>query len=231
MKVAIAGGHGKIGRRLTRLLARQGDEVLSLIRNPDHAGDVSADGGQPAIVDLENDDGEKVAGAVGDSDAVVFAAGAGPGSGPARKETMDYGGAVKLIDAARQQGIGHYVMISAMGADADASGGQMAPYLRAKGKADEALRSSGVDHTIVQPGSLTDDPGTGRVRAGESVGRGSIARDDVALVLLEILNRAAPKGMTFELVEGDDDVSEALDKLQGHIQAAESRSDRPHPGA
>jgi uncharacterized protein YbjT (DUF2867 family) len=213
------------------LLARQGDEVLSLIRNPDHAGDVSADGGQPAIVDLENDDGEKVAGAVGDSDAVVFAAGAGPGSGPARKETMDYGGAVKLIDAARQQGIGHYVMISAMGADADASEGQMAPYLRAKGKADEALRSSGVDHTIVQPGSLTDDPGTGRVRAGESVGRGSIARDDVALVLLEILNRAAPKGMTFELVEGDDDVSEALDKLQGHIQAAESRSDRPHPGA
>src|SRR5882757_5507702 len=126
MKVAIAGGHGKIGRRLTRLLARQGDQVVSLIRNPDHAGDVSADGGQPAIVDLENDDGEKVAGAVGDSDAVVFAAGAGPGSGAARKETMDYGGAVKLIDAAKQQGSGHYVMISAMGADPDASEGAMA---------------------------------------------------------------------------------------------------------
>ena len=221
MKVAIAGGHGKIGRRLTRLLARQGDQVVSLIRNPDHAGDVSADGGQPAIVDLETEDHEKVAEAVGDSDAVVFAAGAGPGSGAARKETMDYGGAVKLIDAAKQQGTGHYVMISAMGADPGASEGPMAPYLRAKGKADEALRASGVDHTIVRPGSLTDDPGTGHVRAGESVGGGSIARDDVALVLLEILNRAAPKGMTFELVQGDDDVSEALDKLQDRVQATE----------
>jgi uncharacterized protein YbjT (DUF2867 family) len=221
MKVAIAGGHGKIARRLTRLLARDGDEVVSLIRNPDHAGDVSDDGGQPAVVDLENDDPEKVAAAVGDSDAVVFAAGAGAGSGAARKESMDYGGAVKLIDAAKRQGAGQYVMISAMGADPDAGDGAMAPYLRAKGKADEALRSSGLDHTIVRPGALTDDPGTGRVRAGESVGRGSIARDDVALVLFEILNRAAPKGMTFELVEGDDDVSEALDNLQARAQAPE----------
>jgi uncharacterized protein YbjT (DUF2867 family) len=231
MKVAIAGGHGKIGRRLTRLLARQGDDVVSLIRNPDHAGDVRADGGQPAVVDLENDDAEKVAEAVGDSDAVVFAAGAGPGSGAARKETMDYGGAVKLIDAAKQQGARHYVMVSSMGADPNASDGAMAPYFRAKGKADEALRSSGLDYTIVQPGGLTDDPGTGRVRAGESVGRGSIERDDVALVLLQILNRAAPKGMTFQLVDGNDEVSEALDKLQGEAQTPESMSDRPHPGA
>jgi uncharacterized protein YbjT (DUF2867 family) len=189
-----------------------------LIRNPDHAGDVSADGGQPAVVDLENDDAEKVAGAVGDSDAVVFAAGAGPGSGAARKETMDYGGAVKLIDAAKQRGTGHYVMVSSMGADPNAGDGGTAPYWRAKGKADEALRTSGLDHTIVRPGALTDDPGTGRVRAGESVGRGSIPRDDVALVLLEILNRAAPKGVTFDLVAGDDAVSEALDRLQGHTR-------------
>jgi uncharacterized protein YbjT (DUF2867 family) len=131
---------------------------------------------------------------------------------------MDYGGAVKLIDAAKQQGAEHYVMVSSMGADPNASDGGMAPYYRAKGKADEALRSSGLNHTIVRPGGLTDDPGTGRVRAGESVGRGSIARDDVALVLLEILNRAAPKGMTFDLVEGDDEVSEALDKLQGEAR-------------
>jgi uncharacterized protein YbjT (DUF2867 family) len=221
MKVAIAGGHGKIARRLTRLLVRQGNEVVSLIRNPDHAGDVGSDGGQPAVVDLENDDAQTVARAIGDSDAVVFAAGAGPGSGPARKETMDYAGAVRLIDAAKQQGAGHYVMISSMRADPDAREGEMAPYYRAKGKADEALRSSGLAHTIVRPGALTDDPGTGRVRAGESVCGGSIPRDDVALVLLEVLNRAAPKGMTFELVEGDDEVSEALDRLQDHAQAAD----------
>jgi uncharacterized protein YbjT (DUF2867 family) len=215
MKVAIAGGHGKIARRLTRLLAARGDDVVSLIRNPDHAGDISSDGGQPVVVDLENDDAAKVAEAVGDSDAVVFAAGAGPGSGAARKESMDYGGAAKLIDAAKQQGTAHYVMVSSMGADPDASEGEMAPYFRAKGKADEALRASGLGHTIVRPGGLTDDPGTGRVKAGESTGRGSIPRDDVAAVLLEILNRAAPKGMTFELVEGEDEVSDALDRLQG----------------
>jgi uncharacterized protein YbjT (DUF2867 family) len=215
MKVAIAGGHGKIARRLTRLLSRQGDEVVSLIRNPDHAGDVSSDGGRPVVVDLENDDAGKVAEAVGDSDAVVFAAGAGPGSGPARKETMDYGGAVKLMDAAKQQGAGHYVMVSSMGADPNASDGAMAPYYRAKGKADEALESSGLNHTIVRPGGLTDDPGTGRIQAGESVERGSIPRDDVAAVLLEVLNRAAPPGLKFDLVEGDDQIGEALDKLQG----------------
>jgi uncharacterized protein YbjT (DUF2867 family) len=215
MKVAIAGGHGKIGRRLTRLLARQGDEVLSLIRNPDHAGDVSADGGQPAIVDLENDDGEKVAGAVGDSDAVVFAAGAGPGSGPARKETMDYGGAVKLIDAAKQRGVGHYVMVSSMGADPNASNGQMAPYFRAKGKAEEALRQSGLPYTIIRPGGLTEDPGTGHVRVAPHVDRGTIPRDDVALTLFELLKRVAePEGITFELVEGPDEVRDALAKLE-----------------
>lgn len=215
MKVAIAGGHGKIARRLTRLLAAEGDEVVALIRNPSHADDVADDGAQPAVVDLENDDAAAVAEAIGGADAVVFAAGAGPGSGAARKETMDFGGAVKLIDAARQRGIDRYVIVSSVNADANASEGAMAPYLRAKGNADDALRASGLRYTIVRPGRLTDDPGTGRVRAGASVARGSIPRDDVALVLFEILRRpGTAEGATFELMAGDDDVRTALDGLQ-----------------
>jgi uncharacterized protein YbjT (DUF2867 family) len=215
MKVAIAGGHGKIARRLTRLLKRNDDDVVSLIRNPDHAEDVRADGGEPVVVDLENDDAAKVAEAIDSADVVVFAAGAGPGSGPERKETMDYGGAVKLIDAAKQQDVGHYVMVSAIGADPDAHDGQMAPYLRAKGKADEALRQSGLPYTIIRPGGLTEDRGTGHVLAGAHVERGTIPRDDVALTLFELLKRVAePEGITFELVEGEDEVRDALAKLE-----------------
>jgi uncharacterized protein YbjT (DUF2867 family) len=215
MKVAIAGGHGKIARRLTRLLKGDGDQVVSLIRNPDHSKDVRSDGGEPVVVDLENDDVDKVAEAIDQSDAVVFAAGAGPGSGSERKETMDYGGAVKLIDAAKRQGVDHYVMVSSMGADPNASDGQMAPYFRAKGQADEALRASGLPYTIVRPGGLTEDPGTGRVRAGLHVERGTIPRDDVALTLLELLKRVGgPEGITFELVEGEDQVRDALAKVQ-----------------
>lgn len=215
MKVAIAGGHGKIARRLTRLLKGNGDEVVSLIRNPDHSDDVRSDGGEPVVVDLEADDAGRVAEAIDDADAVVFAAGAGPGSGAARKETMDYGGAVKLIDAAKQRGVGRYLMVSSMGADPNARDGQTAPYFRAKGKADEALRESGLPYTIIRPGGLTEDPGTGRVRIASHVERGTIPRDDVALTLFELLKRVAePEGITFELVEGEDEVREALAKLQ-----------------
>jgi uncharacterized protein YbjT (DUF2867 family) len=215
MKVAIAGGHGKIARRLTRLLKGNGDQVVSLIRNPDHSEDVRSDGGDPVVVDLEADDAGKVAEAIGDADAVVFAAGAGPGSGAARKETMDYGGAVKLVDAAKQRGVRHYVMVSSMGADPNARDGQMQPYFRAKGKADEALRESGLPYTIIRPGGLTEDPGTGRVRIAPHVERGTIPRDDLALTMFELLTRVAePEGITFELVEGEDEVREALAKLE-----------------
>src|SRR5690348_8833774 len=99
MRIAIAGGHGQIALRLTQLLSRHGDDVVSLIRNPQHAADVQQAGGEPVVCDLETASEDQVAEAIGAADAVVFAAGSGPGSGGARKETMDYGGAVKLIGA------------------------------------------------------------------------------------------------------------------------------------
>jgi uncharacterized protein YbjT (DUF2867 family) len=211
MRVAIAGGHGKIALRLARLVSQRGDEVVALIRNPDHANDVRQAGAQPAVVDLEQASEADVAQAIAGCNAVVFAAGAGPGSGPARKDTMDYGGAVKLIAAAKQAGIDRYVIVSSMGANPDAAGDDtFSVYLRAKGRADDALRASGLDATVVRPGGLTNDAGTGRVTLGENVPRGSVTRDDVAAVLLAVLDSPKTIGKTVDLIGGDTPIAEAV---------------------
>ena len=211
MRVAIAGGHGQIAMRLAPLLRERGDEVVALIRRPDHADEVLAAGANPVVCDLESAPDEHVASAVEGCDAVVFAAGAGPGSGSERKDTMDYGGAVKLMGA----GVKRYVMVSSMGADPDTPGDDtFAVYQRAKGRADAELVDSGLDYTIVRPGGLTDDEGTGRVRAGERVGRGKIPRDDVAAVLAAVLHDPETAGLTFELVSGEDPIDDAVANLK-----------------
>lgn len=212
--VAIAGGHGKIGRRLARLLSASGDSPRALIRREEQADAVRADGAEPVVCDLEQASADEVAQAVGAADAVVFAAGAGPGSGPERKETMDHGGAVKLIAAAQRNGIDRYAMVSSMGADPDAPGDDtFAVYLRAKGRADADLIASGLAYTIVRPGMLTDDPGSGAVTAGDSVGRAEIPRDDVAAVLAAVLREPGTAGLTFEVVTGDVPVEDAIARL------------------
>jgi uncharacterized protein YbjT (DUF2867 family) len=211
MLVAIAGGHGQIALRLTRLLTERGDDVRSLIRNPDHADDIRDAGGDPVVCDLEEADDALVANAVRGADAVVFAAGAGPGSGAQRKGTMDLGGAVKLIAAAKAGGIRRYVMVSSVNADPNHAGDDtFSVYLRAKGEADAELAASGLEYTIVRPGRLTNDPGTGRVTAGDDVGSGEIPRDDVAAVLAAVLHEPATSGRTFELISGDTPVEEAV---------------------
>jgi uncharacterized protein YbjT (DUF2867 family) len=211
VRIAIAGGHGQIALRLAKVLSQRGDEVVALIRNPDHADDVRRTGAEPTVVDLEHASEDDVARAIDGSDAVVFAAGAGPGSGPERKDTMDYGGAVKLIAAAKQAGVDRYVIVSSMGANAEARGDDtFSAYLRAKGRADEAVRSSGLDATIVRPGGLTNDAGTGRVRLGESVPRGQVTRDDVAAVLVAVLDSPNTIGRTVGLIGGDTAVAEAV---------------------
>jgi nucleoside-diphosphate-sugar epimerase len=214
MRIAIAGGHGQIALRLAELLSRGGDEVLSLIRNPDHVADIEERGARPVVCDLENASDDEVAAAVDGADAVVFAAGAGPGSGAERKWTMDYGGAVKLIAAARRDGIARYVIVSSMGADADAPGDDtFAVYLRAKGKADDALRESGLDYTVVRPGRLTNDPGNGRVALAENGESGAIPRDDVAAVIAAALPARNTIGKTLDLVSGDVPVEEAVEAV------------------
>ena len=213
MEVVIAGGHGQIALRLARLLAGRGDSVRSLIRNPDHADDVSAAGAEPVVFDLEAPEGD-LAAVVRGADAVVFAAGAGPGSGAARKRTVDLGAAVRLIDAAREAGVRRYVMISSIGADDPGGGGEaMRPYLEAKAEADAALEASGLDATIVRPGPLTNDPGTGTIRAGADVGRAAITRDDVAAVVVAALDDPGTIGKTFVVVGGDTPIATALSQL------------------
>ena len=214
MRVAIAGGHGQIALRLAKIMSERGDEVVALIRNPDHADEVKQAGAEPALVDIEHASEDEVATAIGGSDAVVFAAGAGPGSGSARKETMDYGGAVKLIAAAKQAGVGRYVIVSSMGANPNATGDEtFTVYLRAKGRADDAVRASGLDATVVRPGGLTNDAGTGRVRLGEKLPRGQVTRDDVAAVLVAVLDSPSTIGRTADLIGGDTPIAEAVAAL------------------
>jgi uncharacterized protein YbjT (DUF2867 family) len=213
MDVLVADGHGKIALRLLRLLAAKGHRARGLIRNPGQAADLEAVGAVPVLGDLEADAGlaEYVQGA----DVVVFAAGAGPGSGPERKRTVDLGGAVKLVDAPQAVGVPRYVMVSSIGADRPhAASGGMRPYLEAKAEADRYLLASGLDSTIVRPGSLTDDPGTGRVRASRELGgRGEIPRDDAAAVIAQVLDAPNTIGVTFELFSGDLLVAEAVRSL------------------
>ena len=213
MDVLIAGGHGQVARRLIRLLARDGHSARGLIRNPDHAADLEADGGVPVVCDLEREDPAPHARG---ADAIVFAAGAGPGSGAERKQTVDLGAAVKCVEAARAAGVSRFVIVSSIGAqDPDAGPEAMRPYLRAKADADAAVAASGLDWTIVRPGSLTNDPGTGQVDVSTALGRrGPVPRDDVALVLLETLQAPSTIGLTFEAFAGDAPARDALRKLR-----------------
>jgi uncharacterized protein YbjT (DUF2867 family) len=214
VRIAIAGGHGKIGQRLIARLVERGDEVRSLDRNPDYGDDLRALGATPVVCDLEAATEEDVAAAVGSVAAVIFSAGAGPGSGAERKSTMDYGGAVKLVEAAKANGVRRYLIVSSIGADPEAEGDDtFAVYLRAKGKADAEVQASGLDYTVVRPVSLTDDPGTGIVELGESVGRGQIPRDDVAEILVASLDADTTIGKTFEAKSGSTTIEEAVASL------------------
>jgi uncharacterized protein YbjT (DUF2867 family) len=217
MDVAIAGGHGQIALRLARLLSARGDTVRALIRNPDHAADVSAAGAQAVVCDLEASD--DVGAAITGADAVVFAAGAGPGSGAERKRTMDLGGAVKLVDAALQVQAQRYVMVSAIGVDDPEAASEpvFRAYLHAKKSADEAVRASGLAHTIVRPGRLTNDAGTGRIATATQVAHSAeISRDDVAATLAAVLAEPRTAGLTFDLLAGDVPVAEAIAALADH---------------
>jgi nucleoside-diphosphate-sugar epimerase len=214
MIVAIAGAHGKIAMRLTALLAGGGDSVIGLIRNPDHATDVSRQGASPVVCDLERAPVDEVAQAIAGADAAVFAAGAGPGSGPERKLTMDRDGAIKLLRAASASGVSGFLIISSTGAENPPTGDDaFSVYLRAKAEADQAVRESDRDWTIVRPGGLTDDPGTGLVRIDSAPFRGQIPRDDVAAVLARLLHDPRSSHRLLYVNGGEDPVDQALDAL------------------
>ena len=214
MRVVIAGGHGQIALHLDRMLSERGDEPVGLVRNPGHAGDLEAVGAEAVVLDLEKASVDEVTATLDSADAVVFAAGGGPNSGVARKETVDKGAAILLADAAEQAGVRRYVMVSSMGTDrADPDSDEIFQvYLRAKKAADDYLRAGRLDWTIVRPGALTDDEGTGQVQVG-TLERGRIPRADVAATLVAVLHTPDTIGKTFDLLTGTESIQAALERL------------------
>jgi nucleoside-diphosphate-sugar epimerase len=216
MEIAIAGAHGQIARILTGALVARGDTVIGLIRNPDHAAEVEATGARPVVCDLEHAGVAEVSEAIRGAEAVVFAAGAGPGSGSERKLTMDRDGAIKLLEAAAEVGAERYAIISSVGAEHPPAGDEtFAVYLQAKAAADAAVRDSDRDWVVVRPGRLTDDPGRGRVQLQVEPFRGQVPRADVAAVLAALMHRPGRLRQVLYLNEGEDPVDAALDAVLG----------------
>lgn len=212
--IAIAGGHGKIALALTRRLSARGEGVVGLIRNPDHAEDVRAAGGEPALCDVERADVQEIAEAITGASAVVFAAGAGPGSGAERKWTVDRDGAVKLLQAAVTVDAARYLIVSSVGAEAPPAGKDtFSVYLRAKAEADEAVQASDRAWTIVRPGRLTDAPATGHVRVDLAPHRGEVPREDVAAVLDTLLQVPRAARRILYVNGGEDSIESALDAV------------------
>ena len=220
MRVVIAGAHGQIARRLGRLLSGRGDTAVGIVRNPDHRADLESDGVEPVVLDLEQASVDDVAAVVSGADAVVFAAGGGPNSGIARKDTVDRAAAVLLADAAVAAGVRPYLLVSSIGAEQVAGGATpegvdevFVAYLRAKLAAEQyVLAAEGLAPMVVRPGGLTDDPGTGRVRLEHTTDRGQVTRDDVAAVLLALLDDPHD-GLVVELLEGETPITEAVAAL------------------
>ncbi|QLE72633.1 NAD-dependent epimerase/dehydratase family protein [Streptomyces rectiverticillatus] len=219
MRIVIAGGHGQIALRLERLLHARGDEIAGIVRRPEQAGALLAAGAEPVVCDLESASVGDLVKHLESADAAVFAAGAGPGSGIARKDSVDRAAAALFADAAEAAGVRRFLVVSSMGADREPPEGTdpvFAAYLRAKGAADADVRArAGLDWTILRPGRLTDDAGTGLVTLGESTGRGEVTRDDVAAVLAALLDEPGTAGRTLELIGGDTPVTEAVKAAAG----------------
>lgn len=210
MDITIVGGHGQIAMLLHPILRGRKHRIRGIIRKSEQAHDLSGMGAHPVVCDIEKVD--DISEAVGQVDAVVFAAGAGPGSGAERKWTVDRDGAVKLIEAAKKNNIKRYVMLSAMGVEEPSGNEVFQVYQQAKAEADEALRNSGLEYTIIRPGRLTDDSGTGLVELAPELPKGEISREDVANVLAVILETPEAAYHQFALTSGNTPVREAVRK-------------------
>ncbi|OZD01097.1 NAD-dependent dehydratase [Rhodococcus sp. 06-235-1A] len=217
-RIVIAGGHGQIAQHLTQVLTAHGDRAVSLIRNSDHVDAVTALGALPQVIDLEAASVDELAALLEGADGVVFAAGAGPNSGPARKDTVDRAGAVLLADAAEKAGVRRYVLISSFGAgepvDESLDDGWKA-YIAAKTAAEEDVSArSGLDWTIVRPGKLTDEDPTHAVTLTEPpLDSGEVTRADVAAVIAQLLDTGKAVHKTLMLTSGSTSIVDAVDAV------------------
>lgn len=211
MKVLIAGANGKIGRRLIPHLVADNIQVRAMVRDLRQKADLETLGAHEVVeADLEGDCRQALEG----QDAVIFTAGSGPNTGPEKTIDVDQDGAISLIDQAKELGVGRFIMVSSMRADDPASGPEkLRHYFAAKGKADDHLRASGLNYTIVRPGRLTEEPPLEKVDIAEKLkGFGDISREDVAKVLSETA-RAELDNREFDVIAGPTPIREALDKF------------------
>ncbi|MEV0251217.1 NAD(P)H-binding protein [Nocardia sp. NPDC050712] len=214
MKVFQIGAAGGVGRRLTRLLAERGDEVTGMYRKPDQAEAVRAAGATPLPADLIADSVEELAAKMAGHDAVVFSAGA-HGTGMDQTTLIDGEGLAKAADAAVRAGVSRFVLVSVFpeaGRDRAPSEG-FEHYMRVKKTADVYLTGTDLDWVIVRPGTLVDEPGTGRVTAGWAIEYGTVPRDDVAAFLAAALHETALSRAIVELTGGDTPVADAAARL------------------
>lgn len=222
MRVVIAGVHGRVARRLAKLLCARGDAVIGIVRTPEVEGEIVAEGLDTVVLDLEKVGVDDLAAYLVDADAVVFAAGTGPGGGCADRYTADRVAAVLLADAAEQAAVRPYLLMSSMGVESVTDGGtpvgedeDFVDYLRAKLAAEDGVRNRpAVDMTVLRPGRLIDEPGTGLVSVGHGLRFGEVSRDDVAAVMLGLLDAPRP-GDVVEVVAGSTPIQEALAGLGG----------------
>lgn len=212
MKVLVIGANGQVGTHLIKSLAERGHEPVGMVRDTDQVKAIENAGGKTVLGDLEKDFSHAMYGC----EAVVFAAGSGPHTGADKTILIDQEGAIKSIDEAKRQGIKRFVLLSSVGADnPEMAPDNMKHYLYAKKRADDYLKSTNLTYTILRPGSLSNEPGTGQIRAAESLEdkSGQIPREDVADVLTEIVENENTYLKTFEILDGDLRISDALGQL------------------
>lgn len=213
-RIAIIGGHGQIALHLSRILTSESHEVTALFRNPDHATDVKQTGAKPVVADVEHLTTDTIASHLKGHDAVVWAAGAGGGS-PARTYAVDRHAAIRSMDAATQAGVNRYVMVSYHGARLDhgvAEDDGFFAYAEAKAVADDYLKKTHLDWTILGPSRLTTDPATGKIAIGDG-GTSEVTREDVALVAAAVLDLPSTVGKFIEFNNGDTPIADALSNL------------------
>lgn len=208
--IIVIGGHGKVALHLARILTGRGDQVSSVFRNPDHADEVAATGATPITADIEQLDTGALADLLAGHDAVVFTAGAGGGD-PARTYAVDRDAAIRVIDAAAQAGVKRFLMVSYFGAGPGhgvSPENSFFPYAEAKAAADAHLRASDLDWTVLGPGRLTLDPGTGHIAVGKA--KGEVSREDVAAVVAASLADDATIRRTIDFNNGDVPIADAV---------------------
>jgi uncharacterized protein YbjT (DUF2867 family) len=212
-RIAVVGGHGNVARHLHPLLAAAGHTPVALVRREEYRAELEGKGAEVRLLDVEGEDAAGFAEAFEGCHAVVFAAGGGPDGNIERKRTVDLEGSLKSIEGARRAGISRFVQVSAIGVDAPLppdTDPVWRAYVEAKRDADAALRSSGLDWTIIRPGRLTDGPPTGLVALGPDVERGQVPRADVAAVLAAVIDTGGGIGAQWDLVSGETPIDEAV---------------------